>query len=108
MQVDSLPEELDECQRKIKQLEIEREAIKMEGDNDKLGQLDKEIANLKEEENNLTSKWQQEKTQMETIQQNKTKIEQLKIEAEQAEREGNYERVAMIRYGEIQEAPKGY
>lgn len=107
MQVDSLPEELDESQRKIKQLEIEREAIKMEGDNDKLGQLDKEIANLKEEENNLTSKWQQEKTQMETIQQNKTKIEQLKIEAEQAEREGNYERVAMIRYGEIQELQKG-
>lgn len=107
MQVDSLPEELDECQRKIKQLEIEREAIKMEGDNDKLGQLDKEIANLKEEENNLTSKWQQEKSQMETIQQNKTKIEQLKIEAEQAEREGNYERVAMIRYGEIQELQKG-
>lgn len=107
MQVDSLPEELDECLRKIKQLEIEREAIKMEGDDAKVAQLDKEIATLKEEQNALTSKWEREKSQMDTIQQNKAKIEQLKIEAEQAEREGNYERVAMIRYGEIQELQKG-
>ncbi|WP_298631432.1 AAA family ATPase, partial [uncultured Porphyromonas sp.] len=74
MQVDSLPEELDECLRKIKQLEIEREAIKMEGDNDKVAQLDKEIASLKEEQSNLTSKWEREKSQMDTIQQNKAKI----------------------------------
>lgn len=107
MQVDSLPEELDECLRKIKQLEIEREAIKMEGDNDKVAQLDKEIASLKEEQSNLTSKWEREKSQMDTIQQNKAKIEKLKFEADQAERDGNYERVAMIRYGEIQELQKG-
>ena len=107
MQVDSLPEELDECLRKIKQLEIEREAIKMEGNTDKVSQLDKEIATLKEEQSTLTSKWEREKNQMDTIQQNKAKIENLKFEAEQAERDGNYERVAMIRYGEIQELQKG-
>ena len=79
----------------------------MEGNTDKVSQLDKEIATLKEEQSTLTSKWEREKNQMDTIQQNKAKIENLKCEAEQAERDGNYERVAMIRYGEIQELQKG-
>lgn len=107
MQVDSLPEKLDEVLRKIKQLEIEREAIKMEGDTAKVALLEKEIANLKEEQSDLNSKWDREKAQMDTIQQNKSEIERLKLEAEQAEREGNYERVAVIRYGKLEELQKG-
>ncbi|MBR8802751.1 ATP-dependent chaperone ClpB [Porphyromonas levii] len=107
MQVDSLPEELDEVLRKMKQLEIEREAIKMEGDTAKVALLEKEIAELKTEQSELTSKWDSEKAQMELIQQNKAEIERLKLEAEQAEREGNYERVAIIRYGKLEELQKG-
>ncbi len=106
MQVDSLPEELDECHRKIKQLEIEREAIKMEGDTVKYQALEKEIASLKEEQTQLVSKWEREKGEMDSIQKSKAEIEQLKIEAEQAERDGNYEKVAMIRYGKLQELQK--
>ena len=106
MQVDSLPEELDECERKIKQLEIEREAIKMEGDNAKLQSLEKEIAELKGEQKQLTDKWQREKSEMDSIQKSKAEIEQLKVEADQAERDGNYEKVATIRYGKIQELQK--
>ncbi|MDD7437516.1 MAG: AAA family ATPase, partial [Bacteroidales bacterium] len=107
MQVDSLPEELDEVLRKIKQLEIEREAIKMEGDTAKVALLEKEITELKEEQSQLNSKWDREKAQMDIIQHNKAEMERLKLEAEQAEREGNYERVAVIRYGKLEELQKG-
>lgn len=102
IQVDSVPESLDEVSRRIKQLEIEREAIKREKDKVKLEQLSKEIANLKEEERKQQAQWQSEKTQINKIQQNKIDIENLKFEAEKAEREGNYGKVAEIRYGMIQ------
>ncbi len=102
MEVDSVPEELDEISRKIKQLEIEREAIKREDDQPKLTQIGKELATLKEHESSLKAKWQSEKTLMDKIQQNKVEIEQLKFEAEKAEREGDYGRVAEIRYGKLQ------
>jgi ATP-dependent Clp protease ATP-binding subunit ClpB len=98
---DSLPEELDEIIRKLKQLEIEREAIKREGDKSKLEQLTQQIANLKEQENSYRAKWQSEKSLVDKIQQNKQEIENLKYEAERAEREGNYEKVAEIRYGKL-------
>ena len=98
---DSLPEELDEIIRKLKQLEIEREAIKREGDKSKLEQLSQQIANLKEQENSYRAKWQSEKSLVDKIQQNKQEIENLKYEAERAEREGNYEKVAEIRYGKL-------
>ena len=96
MERDSVPEELDEISRKIKQLEIEREAIKREKDEPKLKQLNKEIAELKEHENSLKAKWQSEKTLVNKIQQNKQQIEQLKFEADKAEREGDYGKVAEI------------
>lgn len=102
MEVDSVPEELDEISRKIKQLEIEREAIKREKDTDKLQLLNKEIAELKEQESSFKAKWQSEKTLMNNIQQNKVEIENLKFEADKAEREGDYGRVAEIRYGKLQ------
>ena len=102
MERDSVPEELDEISRKIKQLEIEREAIKREKDEPKLKQLNKEIAELKEHENSLKAKWQSEKTLVNKIQQNKQQIEQLKFEADKAEREGDYGKVAEIRYGKLQ------
>jgi ATP-dependent Clp protease ATP-binding subunit ClpB len=98
---DSLPEELDEIIRKLKQLEIEREAIKREGDTSKLKQLNQQIADLKEQENSYRAKWQSEKSLVDKIQQNKQEIENLKFEAERAEREGNYEHVAEIRYGKL-------
>ncbi|MBR6197789.1 MAG: AAA family ATPase, partial [Bacteroidaceae bacterium] len=101
MERDSLPEELDEITRRLKQLEIEREAIKREGDEQKLSELNKEIANLKEEEQSYNSKWQAERNLVNKIQQNKQQIEQLKYEADRAEREGNYARVAEIRYGKL-------
>ncbi|MCR5314192.1 MAG: ATP-dependent chaperone ClpB [Bacteroidaceae bacterium] len=101
MERDSLPEELDEITRRLKQLEIEREAIKREGDEVKLAELNKEIADLKEEETSYNSKWQAERNLVNKIQQNKQQIEQLKYEAERAEREGNYARVAEIRYGKL-------
>ncbi|MDO4756164.1 MAG: ATP-dependent chaperone ClpB [Parabacteroides sp.] len=103
IQVDSVPESLDEVSRRIKQLEIEREAIKRENDTDKLAQLNKEIANLKEEETKQKAQWQSEKEQINKIQQNKIDIENLKFEAEKAEREGDYGRVAEIRYGMIKQ-----
>ncbi len=102
MEANSVPEELDEISRKIKQLEIEREAIKREKDEDKLQQLNKEIAELKEQENSFKAKWQSEKTLVEKIQQDKVEIENLKFEAEKAEREGDYGKVAEIRYGKLQ------
>ena len=102
MQVDSLPEELDEILRKIKQLEIEREAIKREGDNAKVLQLDQEIAELKDSQAEMTSKWKSEKEQVNRIQSSKAEIEKLKYEADRAEREGDYGKVAEIRYGKIE------
>ena len=103
---DSVPDELDEISRRLKQLEIEREAIKREGDSEKFEQLNKEIADLQEQENSFKAKWTQEKNLLNKIQQNKQQIEQLKFEAERAEREGNYGRVAEIRYGKLQELEK--
>ncbi len=101
MERNSLPEELDEIERHIKQLEIEREAIKREKDQAKLAQLGKEISTLKEQESEKRAKWQQEKELADTIQNAKHEIEELKFEAERAEREGDYGRVAEIRYGRI-------
>lgn len=101
MERDSLPEELDEIERRLKQLEIEREAIKREKDEVKLAQLNKEIAELKEQETSYKAKWQSEKELVNKIQQNKQEIEQLKFEADKAEREGDYGRVAEIRYGKL-------
>jgi ATP-dependent Clp protease ATP-binding subunit ClpB len=103
MQADSVPEALDEVSRRVAQLEIEREAIKREKDNGKLEQLNREIANLKEEEKKQKAKWQSEKEQINKIQQNKIDIENLKFEAEKAEREGDYGKVAEIRYGKLKE-----
>lgn len=102
LQVDSVPESLDEVSRRIKQLEIEREAIKRENDKTKLEQLNKEIANLKEEEKKQKAQWESEKEQINKIQQNKIDIENLKFEADKAEREGDYGKVAEIRYGKLQ------
>ncbi|MBR5600209.1 MAG: ATP-dependent chaperone ClpB [Bacteroidaceae bacterium] len=103
MERDSLPEELDEISRHIKQLEIEREAIRREKDEVKLSQLAKEISALKEQEKSMRAKWQQEKDFADNIQNAKQEIEALKFEAEKAEREGDYGRVAEIRYGRIKE-----
>ena len=102
LQIDSVPESLDEVSRRIKQLEIEREAIKRENDTDKLEQLNKEIADLKDEETKQKAQWQSEKEQINKIQQNKIDIENLKFEADKAEREGDYGKVAEIRYGKLQ------
>ncbi len=102
MERDSLPEELDEISRRLKQLEIEREAIKREKDEEKLAQLNKEIAELKEQETSYKAKWQSEKALVNKIQQNKLEIERLKFEADKAEREGDYGKVAEIRYGKLQ------
>ena len=106
MERDSVPEELDEISRRLKQLEIEREAIKREGDKPKLEALNKEIAELQEQENHFKQKWQGEKNLLNHIQQNKQQIETLKFEAEKAEREGNYAKVAEIRYGKLQQLEK--
>ena len=106
MERDSVPEELDEISRRLKQLEIEREAIKREGDKPKLEALNKEIAELQEQENHFKQKWQGEKNLLNHIQQNKQQIETLKFEAERAEREGNYAKVAEIRYGKLQQLEK--
>ncbi|MBO4607142.1 MAG: AAA family ATPase, partial [Prevotella sp.] len=103
MERDSVPEELDEISRKLKQLEIEREAIKRENDQPKIEQLDKEIADLHEQETAFKAKWEGEKALVNRIQQDKLQMETLKYEAERAEREGNYGRVAEIRYGKLQE-----
>lgn len=101
IQVDSVPESLDEITRRIKQLEIEREAIKRENDHPKLDSLNKEIADLKEEEKKQKAQWQNEKDIVNRIQQNKIEIEDMKFEADKAEREGDYGKVAELRYGKI-------
>ena len=106
IEVDSVPEALDEISRRIKQLEIEREAIKRENDKPKLEIIGKELAELKEQEKSFKAKWQSEKTLMDKIQQNKVEIENLKFEAEKAEREGDYGKVAEIRYGKLQALDK--
>ena len=106
LEIDSVPEELDEIERRIRQLEIEREAIKRENDTDKLAQLGKEIADLSEQRNQMKARWQSEKTIVESIQSEVKNIESYKFEAEQAERSGDYGRVAELRYGRIKEAEK--
>ncbi len=104
LEMNSLPEELDEIERRIKYLEIEREAIKREKDREKLAQLSEEIANLSEKRNHLRARWQAEKEVVESIQTRKRDIEDLKLQAEQAERDGNFGKVAEIRYGKIKQA----
>jgi len=104
LEMDSVPEELDEIERRVKQLEIEREAIKREKDEKKLALLSAEISNLKEEQSRMRAKWQSEKSVIDAIQKKKLEIENLRFEAEEAEREGNYERVAELRYGRMKEA----
>jgi len=103
MEINSLPEELDELERRIRQLEIEREAIKRENDDKKLAHLSEEIANLEEERNAFRAKWQNEKSILDEIQKSKEKIESYKYEAEQAERSGDFGKVAELRYGRIKE-----
>lgn len=104
LEINSVPEALDETDRKIRQLEIEREAIKRENDKEKLEQLNRDLANLNETHNSLQAKWKSEKAVVEEIQQQKKNIEDYKLEAEQAEREGNYGKVAELRYGRIKES----
>jgi ATP-dependent Clp protease ATP-binding subunit ClpB len=104
MEINSLPEELDELERRIRQLEIEREAIKRENDQKKLAQLNEEIANLEDERNSFRAKWQSEKDVLDKIQTNKELIDQYKLEAEQAERSGDFGKVAELRYGKMKEA----
>ena len=103
LEMDSQPQALDEASRKIKQLEIEREAIKRENDTYKLKEIDEDLANLRDTEKSLRAKWQAEKTEINKIQQNKIDIEQLSYEAERAEREGDYAKVAEIRYSKIKQ-----
>jgi len=104
MEINSKPEELDELERKIMQLEIEREAIKRENDQAKLGQLGKELSNLEEQRNAFKARWQSEKDVIDALQKTKESVEQFKLEADQAERVGDYGKVAEIRYGRIKEA----
>jgi len=106
LEMNSMPEELDKLERQIRQLEIEREAIKRENDDDKLRELNTEIANLAVERDTYKAKWQAEKELVEKIQQAKSNIENFKLEAEKAEREGNYGKVAEIRYGKVKEEEK--
>ena len=101
MERDSVPEELDEITRRLAQLEIEREAIKREGDEPKIAQLDKDIAELREQETQFRAKWEGERQLVNKIQQDKQEIENLKYEAERAEREGDYGKVAEIRYSKL-------
>lgn len=103
MQIDSMPEELDEVERRIKQLQIERVAIKRDGYEDKVRAIDEELSNLSERQTALKSQWQREKDQIDLIQKAKTEQEQLKLLAERAEREGDYAKVAEIRYGKLQQ-----
>lgn len=104
LEIDSVPEELDEIERRVKQLEIEREAIKREKDDKKLEGLSEVISNLKEEQSRMRAKWESEKSVIDAIQKKKSEIENYKFEAEEAERQGNYERVAELRYGRMKEA----
>ncbi|MHC1707737.1 MAG: ATP-dependent chaperone ClpB [Bacteroidales bacterium] len=106
LEINSLPESLDEAERKIRQLEIEREAIKREHDKEKLAELNEDIANLSESRNSLRAKWDAEKKIVDGIQQRKKDIEKYRFEAEQAEREGNYGKVAELRYGKIKECER--
>ena len=106
LEMNSMPEELDKLERQIRQLEIEREAIKRENDEEKLKELNTEIANLSVERDTFKAKWQQEKEMVEKVQNAKAEIENLKLAAEQAEREGDYGKVAEIRYGKIQRTGK--
>ncbi|MFT4154953.1 ATP-dependent chaperone ClpB [Parafilimonas sp.] len=106
LEMNSMPEELDNLERQIRQLEIEREAIKRENDEDKLKMLNVEISNLSVERDTLKAKWKQEKELVEKIQNAKASIERLKLEAEQAERNGDYGKVAEIRYGKVKEQEK--
>ncbi len=101
LEINSMPEELDELERKVMQLEIEREAIKRENDQEKLAKLNENLANIVEERDKMMAKWRDEKNIVEAIQSSRNKIEGYKIEAEQAERSGDYARVAEIRYGLI-------
>lgn len=103
LEIDSVPQALDEISRKITQLEIEREAIKREGDSQKMEELDKELANLRDNEREYRAKWKSEKELINKIQQNKIDIEQLNFEAQRAEREGDYAKVAEIRYSRIKQ-----
>lgn len=103
LEMDSMPQALDEASRKIKQLEIEREALKREGNDYKIKQIDEDLANLRDTEKSLKAKWKAEKEEINKIQQNKIEIEQLKLEAERAEREGDYAKVAEIRYSKIKQ-----
>ena len=107
MERDSVPEELDELERHLKQLEIEREAIKREDDKEKLAELNKTISALQDEQMRMRSEWVKEKNLVDKIQQNKQEIERLRFEAEKAEREGNYGKVAEIRYGKLKELEDG-
>ena len=107
MERDSVPEELDELERRLKQLEIEREAIKRENDKDKLAELNKTISTLQDEQMRMRSEWVKEKNLVDKIQQNKQDIERLRFEADKAEREGNYGKVAEIRYGKLKELENG-
>ncbi|MGD2035086.1 MAG: AAA family ATPase, partial [Bacteroidales bacterium] len=104
IEMNSLPQEIDEIERKIKQVEIEREALKREGDKQKTAELSKEIANLGEERDKMRAKWKAEKDLIEKIQKNKSLIEEYKLEADQAERSGDYGKVAELRYGKIRKA----
>ncbi|HKL38314.1 MAG TPA: AAA family ATPase, partial [Bacteroidales bacterium] len=104
LEMNSVPESIDDIERRIKQLEIEREAIKREGGKEKSEELDEQIANLKEERNELRSKWEHERSIIDEIQKNKEAIDQFKHQAEVAEREGDYGKVAELRYGKIKEA----
>jgi ATP-dependent Clp protease ATP-binding subunit ClpB len=106
LEMNSMPEELDKLERQIRQLEIEREAIKRENDDEKLKQLNTEIANLSVERDTFKAKWKEEKDLVERVQNAKAEIEQLKLEAEQAERNGDYGKVAEIRYGKVKEKEK--
>jgi ATP-dependent Clp protease ATP-binding subunit ClpB len=103
LEMDSVPEEIDDIERRIRQMEIEREAIKREGSNGKLNNLNKEISELSDERDKLRAKWEGERKIVSDIQQYKANLEELKLEAQRAEREGNYGRVAEIRYGRLQE-----
>ncbi len=104
LEIDSVPQELDEVQRRIMQLEIEREAMKREGDDKRVQELNQEIANLNEDRNQIKARWQNEKELVDNMQNMKDAIEQFKLEAEQAERAGDFGKVAEIRYGRIKEA----
>ena len=106
LEMNSVPEEIDNLERRMRQLEIEREAIRREGDQQRIDALNKEIADLKSKDSEMRAKWQGERDILKRIQENKDSIERLKIEAQQAERQGDYGRVAEIRYGKIVEAQK--